>query len=98
MKWAVEFSGKVKKQRSKLSQPVVDAFAALVREMEQDGPTRVDWPNYGKLKGKNNCHHCHLNKGRPRYVVVWQVMDTKIRIIEVKYVGTHEGADYGRIC
>jgi hypothetical protein len=43
-------------------------------------------------------YHCHIKKGRPTYVVVWQVTDREIKIVEVKYVGTHEGADYRRIC
>jgi hypothetical protein len=29
---------------------------------------------------------------------VWEVVDKDMKLIEVKYVGTHEGADYRRIC
>jgi len=29
---------------------------------------------------------------------VWQVTDVRKAVIEVKYVGTHEGADYRRVC
>lgn len=54
---------------------------------------RGNWPNYGKL-GENR-HHCHLKKGRPTYVAVWEVAETgEIRLIEVTYVGTHERAPY----
>ncbi|MEA3429487.1 MAG: helix-turn-helix transcriptional regulator [Thermodesulfobacteriota bacterium] len=31
-------------------------------------------------------------KGRPTYVAVWEVVDKKIRLVEVSYVGTHEKA------
>jgi mRNA-degrading endonuclease HigB of HigAB toxin-antitoxin module len=37
---------------------------------------------------------CHLKKGQPTYVAVWQVIDKEIRIVEIKYVGTHEKAPY----
>ena len=40
---------------------------------------------------------CHLNKGRPTYVVVWKIKDKAIQVVEVKYAGTHENADYGRL-
>ncbi len=98
MKWTVGFSARVRKQRDKLPPAIFDAFAALVREIQEGGPVRSGWPHYGKLKGRSQCHHCHLNKGKPRYVAVWQVVDGKICFVEVRYVGTHEGADYGRVC
>ncbi len=39
---------------------------------------------------------CHLNNGRPRYVVVWKVLDWEIQIMEIRYVGPHGSADYSR--
>jgi hypothetical protein len=53
---------------------------------------RGDWPNYSKLAGGR--HHCHLKKGKPTYVAVWEVLDKDIKLIEVQYVGTHEKAPY----
>ena len=41
-----------------------------------------------------NRHHCHIKKGRPTYVAVWEEMDGAIQLIEVTYVGTHEKAPY----
>ena len=67
-------------------------------EMKKLGPTRTTWPNYGKIRGKRDCHHCHLKKGKPTYVAVWKVTDKENKLVEVRYVGTHENADYGRIC
>jgi hypothetical protein len=65
-----------------------------------EGPERRNWPHYGKIKGKGNgviMPHCHLNKGRPTYVAMWIVLDYVTQILEVRYVGTHEKADYGRL-
>ncbi len=39
-------------------------------------------------------HHCHLKKGHPTYVAVWEVTDTDVCLVEVIYVGTHEKALY----
>lgn len=65
---------------------------ALIGDIEKGGPVRGDWPNYGKLTG--NRHHCHIKKGQPTYVVVWEVQDKTIKLVEVIYVGTHEKAPY----
>jgi len=86
----------VVKQVRRLPKIVMDAVAELVADLESDGPVQKFWPNYGKITGKPTCHHCHVQKGRPTYVVVWRVIDDET--MEVLYVGTHEGADYGRIC
>lgn len=52
--------------------------------------------NYSKLRGtgRKEIHHCHLNRGRPTYVAVWEVLDKAVRLVEVSYVGTHENAPY----
>jgi len=39
-------------------------------------------------------HHCHLKKGRPTYIAVWEINDKEIKLVEVTYVGTHEKAPY----
>jgi hypothetical protein len=39
-------------------------------------------------------YHCHLKAGRPTYVACWELIDKKIRILEVYYVGTREKAPY----
>jgi hypothetical protein len=70
------------------------------RELEENCPERRNWPHYGKImgKGKNvDMHHCRLNKSQPVYVVVWVVLDGVMQILEVRYVGAHENADYRRI-
>lgn len=95
--WTVAFTGKAKKQKDKLPQMVSDILFALRQELEKEGPERVNWPNYGKIKGKTDVYHCHLNKGKPRYVAVWKVVDNVVKLMEIRYVGTHENADYRRI-
>ena len=58
-------------------------------------PVQPEWKNYSKLTGKKGeYYHCHLNTGRPTYVVVWQVLDRQVRVMEVRYAGTHEGVNY----
>jgi hypothetical protein len=79
------FTGKAKRQKEKLPQRYQDALDALRRDIELNGPVVSSWPHYGKLKGK------------PRYVAVWKVTDKTIHLVEIRYVGTHEKADYGKI-
>jgi mRNA-degrading endonuclease RelE of RelBE toxin-antitoxin system len=92
MTWIVKLSRNAEKQKIKLSKPLRQILYALVGDIEAGGPVRGDWPNYGKLS--DGRHHCHLKKGNPTYVAVWEVRDKKIRLVEVQYVGTHEKAPY----
>lgn len=75
-----------------LSQRVQDSLQLLLDELERKGPVRGNWPNYSKLSRTR--HHCHLQKGRPTYVAVWEVRDRKQHLVEVTYVGTHARASY----
>lgn len=89
--WHVRLSKKTEKGLSKLPRPVLAALALLMADIEDKGPVRGNWPNYGKLDSKR--HHCHLRKGRPTYVAVW--IETEIGVqAEVTYAGTHEKAPY----
>ncbi|MBI1821804.1 MAG: cytotoxic translational repressor of toxin-antitoxin stability system [Nitrospirae bacterium] len=94
MRWEVLLSNKASKQVKKLPESVRSVFVALAREMEEYGPYRANWKNYGKLKGSEAFFHCHLTSGRPTYVACWEIKDKKIRMLEVYYVGTHENAPY----
>ena len=98
MFWSVEFKKKAKKQARDIPVEIQERLFALVLEIRSLGPARSAWPNYGKIKGKKDCYHCHLKKGKPTYVAIWKVMDRVNKLVEVRYVGTHENADYGRIC
>lgn len=92
MKWTVAIPRRIEKNIRKLPKRVKNVLALLVTEIEVAGPTRGNWPNYSKL-GKIT-HHCHLKKGNPTYVAVWQEVDGEIKLVEVTYVGTHEKAPY----
>jgi mRNA-degrading endonuclease RelE of RelBE toxin-antitoxin system len=98
MSWDVKFTSRAKKQARNLTTEVGESLFALVLEIEKLGPVRTAWPNYGKIKGKKDCYHCHLKKGRPTYVAIWKVKNKENEMVEVRYVGTHESADYERIC
>ena len=92
MEWTVTLSKKTKKSILLMPQRVRKTLAFLIKEIELTGPIKGNWPNYSKL-GKTR-HHCHLKKGNPTYVAVWEVKDKKIRLVEVIYAGTHEKAPY----
>lgn len=92
MKWTVTEKRNLNKRIRKLPKNVQNILIALKKDMETNGPVRGDWPNFSVLS--NNRYHCHLKKGHPTYVAIWEVMDKEIKLIEVTYAGTHEKAPY----
>ena len=96
MVWGVLLTANVGKRLKKLPKSIDEAFQLLLAEMRLSGPVQPNWPHYGKLR--ENCHHCHLQRGRPTYVAVWRVLNKKDKVIEVTYVGSHEKAHYGLLC
>ncbi|GAB6907253.1 conserved hypothetical protein [Desulfosarcina cetonica] len=90
--WQVVLSKKAVKQTKTLPKVVRENLYALIRQIEIYGPVRGDWPNYSKLSPGR--HHCHIKKGRPTYVAVWEVRNRTIQLVEVTYAGTHEKAPY----
>ncbi|WP_027177674.1 hypothetical protein [Maridesulfovibrio bastinii] len=92
MSWKVAIPKKTVKQIKKLPQRVQKTLTLLVTEIENYGPVRGSWPNYGRLT--RYTHHCHLKKGNPTYVAVWREMEGEIKLVEVTYAGTHEKAPY----
>ena len=98
MSWTVKISRKIQKQIKKLPPSPRQRLNFLVVEIEKYGPVRDGWANYGKIRGKKDCYHCHLRKGNPTYVAVWKAIENEIKIVEIKYAGTHERVDYSSIC
>lgn len=95
--WMVIFSRKAEKQKAKLPPSIIDILYLLRKDLESRGPAVTGWPTYSKIVGSKSGHyHCHLNKGRPTYVVVWQVVDSVVRVLEIQFAGTHEKVDYSR--
>ena len=92
--WEVILNKKVCKDREKLPSLVKYKLDLLLKELKVDGPYRNNWKNYGQLKGNSPTYHCHIKKGNPTYVVIWNIVNKKIKIMEVKYVGTHEKTPY----
>jgi len=92
MTWTVKIHKRATKQIDRLPVRVREALVDLIRDIEADGPVRGNWPNYSRLSA--NRHHCHIRKGSPTYVAVWEVTSKEIRLIEVIYAGTHEKAPY----
>jgi mRNA-degrading endonuclease RelE of RelBE toxin-antitoxin system len=92
--WQVGFTGKAAKQLHKLPKDIQAAVSALTAELQIRGPMLPEWKHFGKLRGQGESFHCHIKSGRPTYVACWEVINKRIRILEVYYVGTHENAPY----
>jgi len=92
MIWTVKIMRRALKQVDRLPVNVRENLTDLIRDMELHGPVRGNWPNYSRLS--ENRHHCHIKKGQPTYVTIWEVTDKRIKLIEVTYAGTHEKAPY----
>lgn len=92
MNWNVTISRRTTKVIKKLPKRVQNAIKLLIGEIRLEGPVRGNWPNYSKLS--RYLHHCHLKKGQPTYVAIWEERDGDLKLVEVTYVGTHEKAPY----
>jgi hypothetical protein len=90
--WIVKLTRRAEKQKEQLPEQVKGVLVFLLHEIARNGPVRGDWPNYGKLGPKQL--HCHIRKGRPTYVAVWEEISGEIRLVEITYVGTREKAPY----
>ena len=94
--WQVDFASSAEKQKQKLAGNLRDALYALKHDLEQKGPVQTSWRNYSQIVNAARFHHCHINSGRPRYVVIWKVIDLKDQIIEIRFVGPHGSVNYKR--
>jgi hypothetical protein len=93
--WTVLFTRKADKAKEKLPPGMKLVVRSLYINLHLCGPLQPNWAHFGKLESKKReIYHCHLNKGRPTYIVMWKVLDKKQRIMEISYVGTHENAPY----
>lgn len=92
MNWSVTISPKVLKRLQKLPGSVQKQLFLLMKEIEISGPVRGNWANYSRLDV--NRHHCHIKKGHPTYVAVWEEKNKEIKLVEMTYAGSHEKAPY----
>lgn len=90
MVWTVRVKKRAEKQAKRLPKSIQESLFSLMLEIEKAGPVRGNWPNYSKLS--RHRHHCHLKKGSPTYVAIWEESDKEINLVEVTYAGTHEKA------
>lgn len=98
IRWTVGYSTNAKRQKKKLPRKIQFQIDLLAKEIELRGPIRKEWSHFGPLKKDKHIpedsYHCHVKSGRPTYVVCWRVENKIIKIVEIFYVGTHEGAPY----
>lgn len=92
MSWEVCFKKKAAKGLKGLPKRVSAQVFLLADEIKLFGPVRGNWKSYSKLGGDK--HHCHVQDGRPSYVVCWEVVNRVVKIVEIYYVGTREKAPY----
>ena len=74
----------------KLPKDVQDLALALTADLKKHGfnPGKK-WKNFSRLE--EDKYHCHLNYS---YVACWEVLDEKIKLMEVYYVGSREDSPY----
>ena len=65
--WTVNLIGRARKNCKKAPKDIQEIFQVLLAEIKIGGPIKNQWPNYGKITGKKDCYHCHLQKGKPTY-------------------------------
>ena len=98
--WTVELTSRAKKQLRRLEKEqkeVFEIYQFFERDLMINGPALSTWPNYTKERGCGkgiDKRHCHLKKGKPTWVACYEVINKKVRLLEVYYVGTHEKAPY----
>jgi len=91
MNWSINWTSKAHKQRQKLPAKPRDILPALEIALKNGPHLSPGWKNFKKTAGTMNCYHCHLCSGRTTYVAIWRA-EKKTKTIEIRYVGTHEGA------
>ena len=88
--WEVKNTRKLEKQTKKLPESIQMLQQALIQDLRVKGPNPgKKWKNFSKL-GKDK-YHCHLTY---HYVACWEVLNNKIKLMEVYYVGSRENAPY----
>lgn len=90
--WQIKISKKIARQIRNLPPLAYTQMNLLVKDIQEAGPVRGNWPNYGKLA--ENRHHCHIKSGHPTYVAVWEEIENEEQTVRITYAGTHEKASY----
>lgn len=96
MNWSIHWTGKAFKQRQRLPAKPRNILPSLEKALKNGPHLSTKWRYFKKTAGVTDCYHCHLCSGRTTYVAIWRA-DRKMKTIEIRYVGTHEGAGNYRI-
>ncbi|MHC1712011.1 MAG: cytotoxic translational repressor of toxin-antitoxin stability system [Solidesulfovibrio sp.] len=91
--WTVKQTSKAKKGEEQLPERLKIVSRAVKRSLQATGKA-AGFCNFGPLKQLgNNFYHCHINTGKPTYVMVWK-LDKQIKTIILTYIGPHGSAPY----
>ena len=85
--WNVRLSNKAEKARHELPNRIQHIIDELKADLRVYGPRAG--PKWRQQRLENGDFHCHLTY---RYVATWRVVGE--RDIEIRYVGSREGAPY----
>ena len=81
-------------QGASLEQKVHHRLNVLFRQLESHGTNRTEFSHF-TYDRQNDLYHCHVNDGKPTYVVSWEIDEEK-RIINIVQVGKHENFPFDR--
>ena len=87
-KYTVSWKKRIEKSIQKMPEADRKKFPLLVRDLEEKGPIRKEWPNFSPVG--DNTYHCHLSY---HWIACWFWRKKTIEI-EVIYVGSREKAPY----
>lgn len=86
--YEIKIKKRVLKNLEKMPLRIQQKMRYLLLDLEREGPTLPEWPNYSRL-GEDR-YHCHLGY---KWVACWQCEKNSIHI-EVYYAGSRENAPY----
>jgi len=89
MAHTVRLKRKVERDAEKLPRGVQRILVLLLKDLEELGPFRTDWPNYSPIKKNPGHYHCL----KYHYVACW-TWEKDSSLIEVYYAGSREDAPY----
>ena len=88
VKYKVVMRNRVRRISERMPKRMQDRLDILVKDLEENGAFRKNWPNFSELGA--NRYHCHLGY---HWVACWLWEKGTIEI-EVYYAGSRENAPY----
>lgn len=92
--WTLKISSKARKGEGELPEKLKPVCQAAKRALMKTGAC-VGFDHYGPLKQLGpRFYHCHLGAARKTtYVMYWEV-NGRERVITIRFIGSHENANY----